>query len=83
MSVPLSKGDPAYWMLERGRKDPSKRSTTTVFDPFCYICKDPEFSLMGMSLCYPCPVETDGVTCGRHVAADDTKCGLAGHDAQW
>lgn len=75
-------GDPAYWMLEQGRKDPSKRSKTTVHDPDCYICKDPEFSLMSLPLCYPCPVPVDGSPCGRHVAADDTECGIDGHDAQ-
>ena len=68
MSVPMRKDDPAYWLLERGLKDPSKRSTTTVYNPNCYICRDPEFALMGMPLCYPCKV------CGAHVPADDTTC---------
>jgi hypothetical protein len=65
--------DPAYFLLEQGRKDPSKRSTTTVFNPKCYICKDPEFALMGVSLCFPCG------TCGAHVPADDSTCDN-GHD---
>lgn len=76
MSIPLPKDDPAYWMLERGRKDPSKRSTTTVYDPNCYICKDPEFSLMGLPLCYPC------VVCGAHVPADDVECDGPDHHNQ-
>lgn len=81
MSRPLPVDDPAYWMLERGRRDPSKRSTTTVFDPKCYICKDPEFALMGLPLCKPCPVPVNGKPCGEHVPADDPIC-KAGHDVQ-
>jgi hypothetical protein len=68
MSLPLRKDDPAYWMLEQGLKDPSKRSVTTVYDANCYICQDPEFSLMGLPLCYPCD------KCGGHVPADDSVC---------
>lgn len=68
MSIPLRPDDPCYWMLEEGRRDPSKRSTTTVFKAGCYICEDPEFALMGLPLCYPC------AKCGGHVAADDTIC---------
>jgi hypothetical protein len=75
MSVPMKPTDPAYWLLERGRQDPSYRSTTTVYDPTCYICLDPEFALMGLPLCYPCPF------CGEHIAADDSRC-KNGHDAQ-
>lgn len=76
MSVPLKPDDPAYWMLEQGRADPSKRSTTTVFSADCYICLDEEFSLMGLPLCYPCP------KCGGHVAADDTVCDDCDFDCQ-
>lgn len=68
MSVPLNKDDPAYWMLEQGRKDPAKRSKPTVFKKGCYICEDPEFALMGLPLCSPCK------KCGGHVPADDTRC---------
>lgn len=75
MSKPLSKDDPAYWMLEQGLKDPSKRSRTTVFKEGCYICEDPEFSLMGLPLCRPCE------KCGGHVAADDTRCDDCGYDS--
>lgn len=74
MSVPLKPTDPAYWMLEQGRADPSKRSTTTVHDDNCYICRDPEFAMMGLPLCYPC------TKCGGHVPADDTVCTACGHD---
>jgi len=68
MSVPMRKDDPAYWLLERGLADPSKRSVSTVYNSNCYICRDPEFSLMGLPLCYPCKV------CGAHVPADHTVC---------
>lgn len=68
MSAPMKPSDPAYWMLEQGLRDPSKRSTTTVHNPACYICRDPEYSLMGLPLCYPCAV------CGAHVPADDDEC---------
>lgn len=74
VSVPMKPGDPAYWMLERGRNDPSQRSTTTVYRAGCYICDDPEFSLMGLPLCYPCR------KCGGHVAADDSRCDDCKHD---
>jgi hypothetical protein len=70
----MKKSDPAYWMLEQGLKDPSKWSVTTVYDPDCYICRDPEFSLMGLPLCYPCN------KCQGHVPADDTICTECGHD---
>jgi len=46
MSIPMHPDDPAYWLLERGRNDPSQRSTTTVYKSGCYICEDPEFALM-------------------------------------
>lgn len=75
MSVPMKPEDPAYWMLEAGRKDPSKCSTTTVPKrKGCYICEDPEFALMGLPLCYPCN------KCGGHVPADDAVCSDCGHD---
>lgn len=69
MSKPLDPSDPAYFMLEQGIKDPTKWSQTTVFKDGCYICEDPEFAIMGMSLCYPCP------KCGGHIAADEMMCG--------
>ncbi len=76
MSVPLRKDDPAYWLLEQGRADPSKRSTPTVYRAGCFICDDPEFSLMGLPLCYAC------VHCKGHIAADDCVCDDCGKDAR-
>lgn len=75
MSVPMRKDDPAYWMLEEGLRDPSKRSTTTASKRSdCYICQDPEFALMGLPLCRPCP------KCNGHVPADDSICSDCGED---
>lgn len=81
MSEPLRSNDPAAWMLTNGlqeqwlldtgqiTEDETKWiSKTTVYNERCYICRDPEFALMGLPLCYPCPV------CGAHVPADDTTC---------
>lgn len=72
---PLKSDDPAYWMLKRGQDiqngsidDPDWITTTTVYNQNCYICKDPEFSLMGLPLCYPCS------TCGAHTPADSSMC---------
>lgn len=76
MSVPLKPDDPAYFMLEQGRNDPSKRSKPTVYKKGCYICEDEEFALMGLPLCYPC------AKCGGHVPADDTVCDACGADQQ-
>lgn len=76
MSAPLKPADPSYWMLEEGRRDPSKRSSTTVFDANCYICQDPEFALMGLPLCNPC------TKCGGHVPADDMICTVCSHDQE-
>jgi hypothetical protein len=68
--------DPAYFLLDEGLHDPTKRSRTTVYKAGCYICDDPEFSLMGLPLCFPCPA------CGGHIAADDSICEKCGADAQ-
>jgi hypothetical protein len=75
MSQKLRPDDPAYWMLEQGRNDPSKRSKKTVHRDGCFICEDEEFSLMGLPLCKPCIKCADG-----HVAADDSVCDRCGHD---
>lgn len=74
MSVPMKPSDPAYWMLEQGIADPSKRSIPTVYRKGCYICDDHEFELMGLPLCFGCYV------CGEHVAADECECSACGHD---
>lgn len=74
MSQPLLPDDPCYWMLEQGRKDPSKRSKPEVYQEGCFICEDEEFALMGLPLCYACE------SCGGHVPADDTVCTDCGHD---
>lgn len=73
--------DPAYWMLEKGKREEIFgaqgkvwRSETDVYKDGCYICEDPEYSLMGMPLCYPCN------QCGGHVAADDCVCDDCGAD---
>lgn len=73
MSVPMQPDDPAYWLLERGRKDPSKRSKIVVHRDDCYICRDPEFALMGLPLCRKCRKCADG-----HVPADDSVCSDCG-----
>jgi hypothetical protein len=71
----MKSNDPAYWMLEQGRKDPSKRSVQTApYRESCYICNDEEFALIGLPLCYACP------KCGGHVPADDTVCSDCGVD---
>jgi hypothetical protein len=73
MSVPMRPDDPAYWMLfDEFTSTPAKG----VYDPFCYICRDPEFAQMGLPLCRKCPkcsknpeVEDNG-----HIPADDDRC---------
>lgn len=73
MSERMRRDDPAYFLLEEGMNDPSKRSTPTVYEKGCYICEDPEFAMMGLPLCYACN------KCGAHVAADAGSC-ECGHD---
>lgn len=71
----LKLSDPAYWMLERGRNNLEFRSTQTApYRASCYICRDKEFSLMGLPLCYACS------KCKGHVAADDSRCDDCGYD---
>lgn len=83
---PLPLSDTARWMLQRGIDEYEGRvpntgwiSESEVYNPRCYICKDPEFALMDMPLCYPCDSLVDGVVCGAHIPADDTVCD-EGHD---
>lgn len=67
--------DPAYILLHSGHT-----STPKVHSDSCYICLDPEFAQMGMSLCRECP---NCVRAGRgkgHVPADDTICTACGFD---
>jgi hypothetical protein len=84
VSIPLKTDDPAYWMLERGRREETEgkprewRSTPVVHDPECYICTDKEFELMGLPLCRKCPV---CIAAGRgdgHIPADDDICTTCG-----
>lgn len=90
MSKPLRVDDPAAWMLIKGMDEQQKVergelasedtkwiSKTTVYNEKCYICRDPEFALMGLPLCYPCP------ECGAHVPADDTICDNGHEDGPW
>jgi hypothetical protein len=67
--------DPAYALL----MDPDVYSTPNldIYRDNCYICRDPEFSQMGLPLCKPCEICKVG-----HVAADDTICDRCGADAQ-
>lgn len=77
MSIPLKTNDPAYWMLAEGRAKVESGegiAKTSSFNSSCYICRDPEFALMGLPLCYPCTHSTDGVQCGAHTPADDVEC---------
>lgn len=68
--------DPAMSLLN----DPNVRSFSRLhpdkISNTCYICLDPEFSAMGLPLCYPC------AACGGHVTADDTVCDECGVDQQ-
>lgn len=73
--------DPAYWMLKDGHV-----STKEVHRDDCYICRDPEYAQMGLSLCKPCPqcseTELKGgapMTQG-HVPADDEECSDCGYN---
>ncbi|ACH62532.1 gp75 [Mycobacterium phage Spud] len=70
----MTPDDPAYWMLSSG-----KTTSTTVSDPSCYICRDPEFAQMGLPLCKPCPDCTakESRDAG-HVPADDEECTVCG-----
>lgn len=83
---PLPASDPAYWMLQKGLADEAEGkegwvTKTTAYNERCYICRDPEFALMGLPLCKPCNVVVDGVVCGAHTPADDCVCD-EGHDVQ-
>ena len=72
MSVPLKSNDPAQFLLQ----NPNIYSVPNddIYNPDCYICRDPEFAQLGMPLCFPCS------ECGGHIAADDTVCDDCGID---
>lgn len=84
MSRPLRSDDPAAWMLIRGIEESNGARPDTgwvtptheeIYNERCYICTDPEFALMGLPVCKPCPVVLDsGQVCGVHWAADDSEC---------
>jgi len=71
MSKPLPPDDPARCLLHD-----DFTSTPVVFRHDCYICRDPEFSKMGLPLCRKCPY------CGGHVAADHNVCDDCGLDEE-
>lgn len=91
MSVPMRKDDPAYPMLQRGLDvqagkitDPNWITPKTAHRDGCHICEDPEFALMGLPLCKPCP-ECSKTAMGSqgndgHIPADDTVCSNCGYD---
>jgi len=61
----MRRNDPAYHLLTDGY---TSTPTPGLYRSTCYICRDPEFSQMGLPLCYPCQF------CNGHVAADDDVC---------
>jgi len=65
--------DPAYALL---LDDYTSTPNPDIYRDWCYICLDPEFAQMGLSLCKPC------MACGGHVAADDTRCDDCGADQE-
>lgn len=75
-STQMKTDDPAYWMLST-----ENVTSTSAYDPMCYICRDPEFAQMGLPLCYPCPsCQKNGKT--GHVPADDVECTECGANLQ-
>jgi hypothetical protein len=64
--------DAEKWLYDH----PDISSTPTVYSEDCYICRDPDFSRMGMPLCYEC------MFCEGHVAADDAKCDDCGREQE-
>lgn len=68
--------DPAYALLV----DPNVFSTPDpdVYDEHCYICTDPEFAQMGMSLCRSCLICLREGRGAGHIPADDTECTACG-----
>lgn len=76
-STQMRTDDPAYFLLRDG-----KTSTPVVYDPHCYICRDPEFAAMGLPLCRPCDDCRDAGRGEGHVPADDEECSECGWNAR-
>jgi hypothetical protein len=55
-----------------------KTSSTNVYDANCYICRDPEFSEMGLPLCRECPDCKEHERGLGHVPADEDECTVCG-----
>ena len=75
MSVPMKKTDPAYWMLHDDFV-----TTPVVYDPYCFICKDPEFAQMGLPRCRSCPKCIENDRGSGHIPADDEECSVCGYN---
>lgn len=71
----MKPSDPAYWMLFGGHT-----STPKVFRKGCYICEDPEFAQMGLSLCTPCKPCIEAGRGEGHTPADNPICDDCGHE---
>lgn len=69
--TPMPADDPCAWMLFDGH---TTEPVEGVYRASCYICRDPEFAMMGLPLCYACQ------KCGGHVPADDIKCTDCEHE---
>jgi hypothetical protein len=74
-SVAANPGDPAFWMLLDGHV-----SIPVVHDDNCYICRDPEYAQMGLTLCYVCPACLRADRGMGHIPADDTACTECGEE---
>lgn len=70
--TPMPQGDPAQALIAS-----AGMTVPTIYRQGCYICMDPEFALMGMSLCRVCP------DCGGHIPGDDVVCDDCHYDLTW
>lgn len=66
---PMDYEDPAQVLVSQGGF-----TVPTIYRQGCLICMDPEYALMGMTLCRPCPV------CNGHIPGDDTTCDDCAYD---
>jgi hypothetical protein len=93
MSIPMKPNDPAFWMLQTGKRleaegvtgdlvvGPDWLQEKEVHRDGCYICEDPEFRLMGLPLCKACPqCSAEGNNVLGHIAADDEECDDCGYN---